>query len=103
MNNWGKRLDFRKKAASDLRRAVFTRDDFTCQHCAWRPENVPDEYTGRFTIDGLMDGRQTCLHMDHVVPIANGGSHTFDNFQVLCDRCNSSKCNRPAPLISGAA
>lgn len=33
------------------------------------------------------------LHLDHIVALANGGPHSFDNFQILCISCNSSKRN----------
>lgn len=29
--------------------------------------------------------------LDHVVALANGGTHTWDNVQLLCHRCNSEK------------
>jgi len=31
------------------------------------------------------------LTMDHVIPVALGGSHTVDNIQPLCGPCNSGK------------
>ena len=33
--------------------------------------------------------------MDHIVPIASGGTHTMDNLVPACRRCNSSKSGRP--------
>lgn len=31
------------------------------------------------------------LHIDHMVPLARGGSDGVSNLQVLCDRCNLRK------------
>jgi 5-methylcytosine-specific restriction endonuclease McrA len=53
------------------RRAVFARDDWTCQYCGGAAENL-----------------------DHVVPRSRGGSHTWDNVVAACRRCNSRKENR---------
>jgi len=36
-------------------------------------------------------GTQDQLTLDHVVPLAKGGTHTPENWQCLCLRCNSSK------------
>lgn len=33
----------------------------------------------------------SALQMDHVVPVARGGSDGPDNFQLLCGRCNRLK------------
>ena len=35
------------------------------------------------------------LTLDHVVALANGGSHTEDNLVVACKSCNSSKGQKP--------
>lgn len=32
-----------------------------------------------------------CTHLDHVVPIAKGGTHEFHNLQLLCPPCNLAK------------
>ncbi len=53
------------------RRAVFVRDDFTCQYCAGPAENL-----------------------DHVVPRSRGGQHTWENVVACCKRCNVRKSDR---------
>lgn len=53
------------------RRSIFLRDDFTCQYCSRPAENV-----------------------DHVVPRAQGGTHTWDNVVAACRRCNTKKGGR---------
>lgn len=53
------------------RRAVFVRDDHTCQYCGKAAENV-----------------------DHVVPRSKGGAHTWDNVVAACKSCNSRKENK---------
>ena len=32
--------------------------------------------------------------VDHIVPLSRGGTHTWDNVQLLCMRCNAGKCNK---------
>jgi 5-methylcytosine-specific restriction endonuclease McrA len=53
------------------RRAVFARDNWSCQYCGASAENL-----------------------DHVVPKSRGGTHTWDNVVAACRRCNSRKENR---------
>jgi 5-methylcytosine-specific restriction endonuclease McrA len=57
--------------ASLTRRAVFARDDWTCQYCGKPAENV-----------------------DHVVPRSKGGEHRWENVVASCRACNSRKENR---------
>jgi hypothetical protein len=54
---------------SDLRWAVWERDDFTCRECGTRRD----------------------LSVDHIVPESKGGAMTPENLQTLCRPCNSRK------------
>jgi 5-methylcytosine-specific restriction endonuclease McrA len=54
------------------RRAVFARDDYTCQYC----------------------GASSRLTMDHVVPRSRGGRSSWENVVTSCAPCNSRKGDR---------
>lgn len=34
------------------------------------------------------------LHIDHVIPLSRGGTHTLENLRVACAKCNTSKRDR---------
>ena len=51
------------------RRAVFARDDWTCQYC----------------------GSRSQLTVDHVVPRSKGGPSTWENIVASCAPCNRRK------------
>jgi 5-methylcytosine-specific restriction endonuclease McrA len=51
---------------------ILQRDGHQCRHC----------------------GSTDNLTVDHVAPIARGGSHEDDNLQTLCGSCNSRKGDR---------
>lgn len=48
---------------------VYARDEWACKHC----------------------GATDALQIDHIHPIARGGSDDMDNLQTLCSPCNSRK------------
>lgn len=71
------------RAAKAKRRAAegsFTRDDVEtmlveqCGVCAACPANISESY-----------------HVDHMTPLARGGTNWPDNLQLLCPACNRSK------------
>ncbi len=68
--NYFVKVPFRARA-SLTRKAVFARDDWTCQYCGDPAENV-----------------------DHVIPRSRGGLHVWENVVAACRRCNSRKENK---------
>ena len=34
---------------------------------------------------------KNATHIDHIIPLSKGGTHTFDNIQILCPFCNNAK------------
>ena len=67
----GKRRALRLSTQTELIdiRKVLEKDNNTCQCC--NRTNVK-------------------MHIDHILPLIKGGTHTYDNLQVLCADCNSS-------------
>jgi 5-methylcytosine-specific restriction protein A len=61
-----------QRLAPALRPVVLARDGRVCRQCG-------------------AEGSTTKLHIDHIVPLAKGGSSDPSNLQVLCQRCNLEK------------
>jgi hypothetical protein len=68
-------MDFMR--TRDLRQAIHAREAGVCFYCL---RQIPS--------------RAHCL--DHVVPLAAGGSNSYRNLVSCCLDCNSQKSNRPA-------
>lgn len=64
-----KRMNRKQHIPSDIRWAVWERDNFTCQNC----------------------GKRNNLSVDHIKPEVEGGEMRLDNLQTLCRNCNSKK------------
>lgn len=62
----------RKQISKKLRFEVFKRDDFTCAYCGATPPKV-------------------ILQVDHIHPVAQGGSNDIDNLITSCQPCNIGK------------
>jgi 5-methylcytosine-specific restriction enzyme A len=56
----------------EVRKYVFTRDNYQCKSC------------GKTNLE-------TTLNIDHIIPLAQGGSNDISNLQTLCQNCNQKK------------
>lgn len=43
---------------------------------------------------GFIDNTGKKLEVDHIVPLSKGGSDNKDNYQILCNKCNTQKSNK---------
>ncbi len=59
---------------------VFARDGWRCQLCGIR---TPQSMQGKCAPNSP--------EVDHIVSIADGGGHTWDNVQCACRKCNGAK------------
>lgn len=63
---------------------VFERDKWTCHICGCK---TPKSKKGTMAMNSP--------ELDHIVPIASGGSHTYSNVACSCKRCNIRKSTKP--------
>lgn len=62
----------RKPVSRSLRFEIFRRDGFVCRYCGSRPPDV-------------------VLEVDHIDPVANGGTNDEVNLITSCFDCNRGK------------
>lgn len=65
----------RKTLSQKTRFEVFKRDSFTCQYCGRKAPDV-------------------VLQVDHIDPVANGGTNDIFNLVTSCVECNQGKSDR---------
>lgn len=76
--------DARALIPRPIRRAVLERHDSTCVYCGRRDgEYVPPE-----------TARDAAMHIDHVIPVSQGGSNDPMNLVCACGVCNMFKSGR---------
>ena len=92
----------RKRGRSDERRDLITldevikRDNGICYICG-RKTSKEDSWTDA---NGYHVCGPTYPTRDHVIPIAKGGTHTWDNVRLACRDCNSTKSDRTLEEVS---
>jgi 5-methylcytosine-specific restriction endonuclease McrA len=65
------------------RTKLFTRDGWRCQICGVKTPKA---------LRGKHEDRSP--ELDHRVPLALGGAHTWENIQLACRKCNGAKGGR---------
>jgi len=69
-----KRISISKRVRFD----IFSRDGFTCKYCGRQSDVVP-------------------LHVDHVLPVCQGGTNDPENLITSCEECNLGKGGKTIP------
>lgn len=67
---------------------VFEHDHWTCMICV---KPTPKEKRGTIELDAP--------ELDHIVPLAKGGAHSYANTQTLCRSCNMKKSDTLVPSL----
>lgn len=70
----------RNAIGKKVRFEIFKRDGFTCQYCGSTPPSV-------------------ILHIDHIVPVKEGGGNEDANLITSCDSCNIGKGATPLSSV----
>jgi 5-methylcytosine-specific restriction endonuclease McrA len=83
----------RTKIGAKVRREVLERDGPNCRYCGKGPLRFGWAYNGKWRLRLVLWD----VHLDHVVPLARGGTNTPENLVVSCDDCNARKFIGPAP------
>lgn len=68
----------RTPISKSFRFAIFARDNFTCRYCGRQSDVVP-------------------LHVDHVIPVCQGGTNDRENLITACADCNLGKSGKTIP------
>jgi predicted restriction endonuclease len=73
-----------------LRSEILERNGYTCQLCGAGPGDR----------DPFNPKRKVRLHIDHILPLSQGGSDKPENLRVLCSTCNQVRSNIQPPSES---
>ena len=76
-----------RAVSPQLRMQILERNGFTCQLC-WAGAGDPDPANPR---------RRIRLHIDHIVPVSQGGNAEPENLRALCSPCNQGRTNLQTP------
>jgi len=66
------------KSEAIWKKKVFALDGWKCRLCNCKVQKK-DIYA------------PNAAELDHIIPISKGGTHTYDNVQTLCRRCNANR------------
>lgn len=73
----------RKPISTRARFEIFKRDGFVCQYCGSTPPSVT-------------------LHVDHIHPVAKGGTNDGSNLITSCSACNQGKSDVLLSVVDGS-
>ncbi|MCL2681955.1 MAG: HNH endonuclease [Bacteroidales bacterium] len=77
--------------AEMIEEGIISNDDDTFREPI--PQDIQDRVWNRDGGKCVKCGSQEKLEFDHFIPFSKGGSNTYRNLQILCEKCNRSKSN----------
>jgi len=81
------------------RHSFFEKHDFTCFACKCKASAVKTMASNNTLQYVINDNPSWFLTLDHKHPRSKGGSGRFENFLVLCNKCNQRKANKPLEYL----
>lgn len=73
-----------------MKRKIIQRDNFKCQVCNKYISPIMDA-------DVLIKMGTGLFHIDHIVPVAQGGRATMENLRLTCPKCNLTRNRKFTP------
>lgn len=58
------------------------------------PQEILDKVWNRDGGKCIKCGSQEKIEFDHIIPFSKGGSNTYRNIQILCEKCNRQKSDK---------
>lgn len=81
INDWY----LRRFIPKDLKKRIIERDGFKCKECGKYVCSTPT------SAERLIKMGNGLYHIDHIVPVVQGGRATEENLRLLCPKCNLSR------------
>lgn len=75
-----------------LQRGELTEEDYIKREPI--PQNVQDRVWNRDGGKCVKCGSTERIEFDHIIPFSKGGTNTYRNLQILCQKCNRQKHNK---------
>lgn len=90
-----KKEELRKVVIQELSEdGLITKDDYITKKREPISQQVQDKVWNRDNGRCVKCGSQENLEFDHIIPFSKGGSNTYRNLQLLCQKCNRKKSNK---------
>lgn len=69
----------------EMKKRIIERDKMKCQECG---KNI---FADALSADRAIKFGMGLFHIDHIIPVCQGGRATYENLRLLCPRCNLSR------------